>query len=193
MNLTVFHNLSVLILLAVVATREGAAAPRGSRCVVEAVARGGGPWHAVGRPRAVARRYLLTVVKEEDLLLMAGAPPPSSQQPLFRITCDAAPRLMWASHRDGPRASPRSLLPAAGRLVPFSNTCLTRPILLGLLKILDRKIPRPIQTDESRIREYSGDYCVKSLPVTSRTDVREKLLKNTRLAVLNAHDLWRNL
>lgn len=193
MNLKVFHNLSVLILLAVVSTRRGAAAPRGSKCVVEAVGRSGGPWHAVGRPRAVTRRYLLTVVKEEDLLLMAGPPPPAAHQPLFRITCDAAPRLMWASQRDGPKTSPRTLLPAASRLVPFSNTCLTRPILLGLLKILDRRNPRPLQTDESRIREYSGDYCFKPLPVTSKTALREKLAKNTRFAVLNAHDLWQNL
>lgn len=193
MKLKVYHNLSVLILLGVVATRRGAAVARGNKCVVEAVGRGGGPWHAVGRPRAVTRRYLLTVVKEEDLLLMAGPPPPAAQQPLFRITCDAAPRLMWASHRDGPRTSPKTLLPAASRLVPFSNTCHTRPILLGLLKILNRRKPRPPQTDESRIREYSGDYCFRSLPVTSKTAVREKLAKNTRLAVLNSHDLWRNL
>lgn len=193
MSLKVFHNISALVILAVVATRRGAAAPRGNKCVVEAVGHGGRAWYSVGRPRMVMRRYLLTVVKEENLLLMEGPPPLSEQQPLFRITCDAAPRLMWASHREGPRASPQTLLPAASRLVPFSNTCLTRPILLGLLKILDRRKPRPIQTDESRIREYSDDYCFKSLPVTSKTSVQEQLAKNTRLTAHAAQDLWRNL
>lgn len=193
MYLKISQHLFVLVLLAVVATQRGAAAARESSCVVEAVGRGGGPWHAVGRPRTVTRRYLLAVVKEEDLLLMEGPPPPAAQQPLFRITCDAAPRLMWASHRDGPRASTRALLPAASRLVPLSNACLVRPILHGLLKILDRRKPQPVQTDENRIRQYSGDYCFKSLPVTSRTSVREKLSNNTRLAALAAQELWRNL
>lgn len=185
--------LLALVSLAVVATQQGTATPRESNCVVEALGRGGGPWHAVGGPRTVTRRYLLTVVKEDDLLLMAGPPPPTVQQPMFRITCDAAPNLMWASHRDGLSASARDLLPAATRLVPFSNACLVRPILHELLKILDIRKPRPKQTDKNRIREYSRDYCSTSLPVTRRTGTLERLANNSRNAALNAQDLWQNL
>lgn len=194
MAFEIFQNtVLVIVLLAALAACRGRTGGKEGKCTVEAIGPGGKPWHWAGSPTTVTRSYLLEVVKEEDLVLMEGAPPSMIDYPVFNIICDAAPQRWWATHRDKPKKSSQALLPATRRLVPLSNVCLVRPLLHRLLKLMEEKKPQPIQTNESRIREYSVDYCYSRLPVSVKTDVRDSLMNNTRLAAHSTPKLWKDL
>ena len=194
MAFTVFQNtVSVIVLLVGFVWCRGRVGGRNDKCTVAALGPGGKPWQWAGNSSTVTWSYLLTVVKEEDLVLMEGAPPSEIDYPLFSINCTAAPHRWWATHKNKPIRSSQPLLPATQRLVPFSNLCLVRPIVQRLLKNLGMEITQPLQTSNSRIREYSADYCYSRLPVDTRTTVRTRLINNTRLAAHSSPKLWRNL
>lgn len=160
-----------VFLLAAAAGLAGRGLGQDEQCVATLQAPEGSPWRNLGQGhRKVPLNRVQKLVDQHGLTLVEGTPPPHAAHALVSMTCERLGS-MWVGLPD-PSAS----------LADEGNTmeCKLDIMKDKVITLLGFKRDTPKQYPGQPRRVYMQNYCGVKFPVPSRSEVAQRMHKNTR-------------